>query len=169
VKLSAQEEYGLRCLVQLARRSRGESATIPEIAETEGVSPHNVAKYLSILRRAGFVDSERGQHGGYTLARPASDICVADVVAALGGPLYDTSFCDHFTGTGDACQHTAIDCSIRDVWMRVQGAVDTVLRETTLQDLLRAAEQHELAHGDNPSGETKRPAETSAFLQVEGS
>ena len=49
------------------------------------------------------------------------------------------------------------------------GAVDTVLRETTLQDLLRAAEQHELAHGDNPSGETKRPAETSALLQVEGS
>ena len=164
MKLTAQEEYGLRCLVRLARRSDGQSATIPEIAEAEGVSPHNVAKYLSILRRSGFIDSERGQHGGYTLARPAAQISVADVVAALGGPLYDTSFCDHFTGTDDACQHTAIDCSIRGVWMRVQGAVDAVLRQTTLQDLLRAAEQHERSHADPPTIVT-----TSGLLQVEGS
>jgi len=164
VKLTAQEEYGLRCLVRLARRSDGQSATIQEIAEAEGVSPHNVAKYLSILRRSGFIDSERGQHGGYTLARPAAQISVADVVAALGGPLYDTSFCDHFTGTDDACQHTAIDCSIRGVWMRVQGAVDAVLRQTTLQDLPRAAEQHERSHADPPTIVT-----TSGLLQVEGS
>ena len=164
MKLSAQEEYGLRCLVQLAHRTREQSTTIPEIAETEGVSPHNVAKYLAILRRAGFVDSERGQHGGYTLARPASEIGVADVVAALGGPLYDTSFCDHFTGTDDVCQHTAVDCSIRGVWMRVQGAVDAVLRQTTLQDLLQAAQQHDLAHA--PEGQSI-PTSTP-LLQVDG-
>ncbi|MBT3341614.1 MAG: Rrf2 family transcriptional regulator [Gemmatimonadetes bacterium] len=169
MKLTAQEEYGLRCLVRLARRARGQtpgnqSTTIPEIAEAEGVSPHNVAKYLSVLRKAGFIDSERGQHGGYTLARPATEISVADVVATLGGPLFDTSFCDHYSGTDDACQHTAIDCSIRGVWMRVQGAVDTVLRQTTLQDLLQTAEQHERAHGDSPVGLV-----SSELLQVEGS
>ena len=136
--------------------------TIPEIAQIEGVSPHNVAKYLSVLRRAGFVDSERGQHGGYTLARPAREISVADVVAALGGPLYDPSFCDHFTGTDDACQHTAIDCSIRGVWMRVQGAVDTVLRQTTLQDLLQAAAQHDQTYRSEPTV-------SSDLLQVEPS
>ena len=164
MKLSAQEEYGLRCLVQLAHRTRKQSTTIPEIAETEGVSPHNVAKYLAILRRAGFVDSERGQHGGYTLARPASEISVADVVAALGGPLYDTSFCDHFTGTSDSCQHTAVDCSIRGVWIRVQDAVDAVLHQTTLQDLLQAAQQHDLAHV--PMGPSI--AISTPLLQVDG-
>ena len=162
MKLSAQEEYGLRCLVQLARLESGQSATIPQIADAEGVSPHNVAKYLAILRRAGIVDSERGQHGGYTLAQPPNQICVADVVSALGGPLYDPSFCDHFTGSGDACQHTAVDCSIRGVWMRVQGAVDAVLRQTTLQDLLQAAEQHERAHGDSTGA-----AVSSPLVQVE--
>ena len=60
MKLSAQEEYGLRCLLQVARQPAGRSVTIPEIAEAEGVSPHNVAKYLSTLRRSGIVASERG-------------------------------------------------------------------------------------------------------------
>ncbi len=175
MKLSAQEEYGLRCLVQLAHRSHEQSTTIPEIAKAEGVSPHNVAKYLAILRRAGFVDSERGQHGGYTLARPATEISVADVVAALGGPLYDTSFCNHFTGTGDSCQHTAVDCSIRGVWMRVQGAVDAVLRQTTLHDLLQAAQHHELAHAPETQDAGTHATDARPFLasttllQVDGS
>ncbi|MEE2657157.1 MAG: Rrf2 family transcriptional regulator [Candidatus Latescibacterota bacterium] len=136
MKLSAQEEYGLRCLLQLARRGFGASVTIPEVADAEGVSPHNVAKYLGILRRAGFVDSERGQHGGYSLARPASEITLGEVTAALGGRLYDPSFCDHFSGQGDTCQHSSVECSIRGLWSQVQGAVDEVLGRTNLQDLL---------------------------------
>lgn len=150
MKLSPQEEYGLRCLLQVARRPAGQSVTIPEIAQAEGVSAHNVAKYLGTLRRDGIIDSERGQHGGYTLARPAAQIRVADVVAALGAPLYDPSFCDHFTGAGDACQHTAVDCSIRGLWIRVQRAVDDVLSRTTLQDLLDAADAVDSGHTDQP-------------------
>ena len=87
MKLSAQEEYGLRCLLQVARRFPGGSATIPEIAEAEGLSPHNAARYLATLRRSGLVDSERGQRGGYSLARPPSLITVAEAVASLGRPL----------------------------------------------------------------------------------
>ncbi len=157
MKLSAQEEYGLRCLLQVARRAPGGSATIPEIAEAEGLSPHNVARYLATLRRSGLVDSERGQHGGYSLARPASQIAVAEVVAALGGPLYDPTFCDHFTGAEESCCHTPVDCSIRGLWMRVQEAVDGVLSRTSLQDLLDAA------HGV----EASRAEEPGALLQVE--
>lgn len=157
MKLSAQEEYGLRCLLRVARRPHGESVTIPEIADAEGVSPHNVAKYLGTLRRVGIVASERGQHGGYTLARPPSRIIVAEAVAALGGPLYDGSFCDHFTGAEETCQHTAVDCSIRGLWMQVQRAVDDVLARTTLQDLLDAAF----------SVEAGRAGEATPLLQVE--
>ena len=140
MKLSTQEEYGLRCVLQVARRPCGDSVTISEIAKAEGVSAHNVARYLGTLRRCGIVVSERGQHGGYTLARPAADVVVSEVLAALGGSLYDPSFCDHFTGAVDTCQHTPVDCSIRRLWMRVQHVVDDVLSRTTLQDLLDASE-----------------------------
>lgn len=157
MKLSAQEEYGLRCLLQVARRFPGGSATIPEIAGAEGLSPHNAARYLATLRRSGLVVSERGQHGGYSLSRPASQIAVAEVVAALGGPLYDPTFCDHHTGAEETCSHTAVDCSIRGLWIRVQEAVDGVLSRTTLQDLLDTTRSLEASHS----------GESGALLQVE--
>jgi Rrf2 family protein len=159
VKLSAQEEYGLRCLLQVARQPHGESVTIPEIAEAEGVSTHNVARYLGTLRKCGIVDSERGQHGGYSLAREPSSIVVAEVLSALGGPLYDPSFCNHFTGAGDTCQHTAVDCSIRGLWVQVQNAVDAVLSRTTIEQLLDAADNMDGMHAPPPP----------ALLQVETS
>jgi Rrf2 family protein len=158
VKLSAQEEYGLRCLLQVAQAPPGQSVTIPEIADAEGVSPHNVARYLGTLRKCGIVDSERGQHGGYTLARGPSTVLVSEVISALGGPLYDPSFCNHFTGASDTCQHTAVDCSIRGLWMQVQSAVDDVLSHTTLQNLLVA--------DDDMTGMHVAPS-APALLQVE--
>lgn len=161
MKLSAQEEYGVRCLLQVARH--GQSVTIPEIAEAEGVSPHNVARYLGALRKGGIVDSVRGQHGGYTLARRPAEIRLSDVLSALGGPLYDTSFCEHFTGAGDTCQHTAVDCSIRGLWVQVQDAVDDVLSRTSLQNLLDAGDNMHAAH---TSGTTSA---AGTLLQVEPS
>ena len=69
MKLNSSEEYGLRCLLQLARQTPG-SLTIPEISQAEGITHHNVAKLLRILRQGGFVASARGQQGGYALAKP---------------------------------------------------------------------------------------------------
>ena len=100
MKLSSQEEYGLRCLLQLARQTPGESLSIPEISRTEDISHHNVAKLLRILRQGGLVDSARGQHGGYTLAKPPNQIPIADAIKVLGCRLFDDSFCDHFSGDG---------------------------------------------------------------------
>jgi Rrf2 family protein len=137
MKLSAQEEYGLRCLLQLARQELGASLTIEEISQAEGISYANVAKLLRILRQGGFVDSVRGQHGGYALARPAGQIAVAEVLALLGGPLFDSSFCEHYVGSEENCTHSLTSCSVRALWSRVQRAVDEVLKQTTLQDLIR--------------------------------
>ena len=143
MKLSSQEEYGLRCLLQLARQAPGESLAIPEISQAEGISHHNVAKLLRILRQGGLVESARGQHGGYTLARPSKQIAVADAVHVLGGRLFDDSFCNHFAGDGDNCTHSLAACSVRALWGQVQQAVDQVLAKTTLDDLLRQG--HDLA------------------------
>ncbi len=146
MKLSSQEEYGLRCLLQLARQTPGESLSIPEISQAEDISHHNVAKLLRILRQGGLVDSARGQHGGYTLAKPPNQIPIADAIKVLGGRLFDDSFCDHFSGDGDNCTHSLAACSVRALWEQVQQAVDQVLAKTTLDDLLRQG--HALARED---------------------
>jgi Rrf2 family protein len=135
VKLSSQEEYGLRCLLQLARAGEATSLTISEMSEREGISAPNVAKIMRILRRAGLVKSTRGKAGGYTLARPASEVRALDVLSALGGRLFDTEFCDRHAGVERHCLNTR-DCSIRPVLRGLQHAVDHVLGELTLASLL---------------------------------
>ena len=140
MKLSAQEEYGLRCLLRVARAGDGESVTIPAIAEAEALSMPYVGKLMSILRQNEFVVSVRGQAGGYVLARPPEKISLSEVVAALGGRLFEPEFCDEFTGLEQICTHS-VDCSIRSVWRSVQQAVDRVLEGITVRDLLRRESQ----------------------------
>lgn len=135
MKLSAQEEYGLRCLLTLARAEAGASLTIPQIAEAEHISGPNVAKLLRALKRGGYVIALRGQAGGYTLARNSGEINVGEVLACLGGRIYDAGFCGRHSSTTRGCGHNS-DCSVRSVWRLVQRAVDDVLSRLTLADLL---------------------------------
>ena len=93
MKLSSHEEYGLRCLLQVARHGATGSATIPEISHREGISPAYVGKLMRILRQGGFVTSARGKTGGYTLALPPEHIRVGDALAVLGGRIYGDDFC----------------------------------------------------------------------------
>jgi|CXWL01.1.fsa_nt_gi Rrf2 family protein len=149
MKLSAQEEYGLRCLLTLARAEPGSSQTIPQIAESERISGPNVAKLLRVLKRGGFVVALRGQSGGYALSRPAGQINVGDALACLGGRIFDAGFCGRHSSATRGCGHNS-DCSVRSVWKLVQRAVDDVLSRLTLADLL--VEEHGVA----PSERTKR-------------
>jgi Rrf2 family protein len=143
LKFSAQEEYGLRCLLQIARLGEGGSMTIPEISKVEGLSSTHVAKLMMILRKEGFINSTRGHSGGYVLARPANEIAVGDVMAALGGKLYDDEFCNRHAGQFSICTH-AVDCSVRSLWQVIQAAVDGVVGKLTLADMLQRAEPTEL-------------------------
>jgi Rrf2 family protein len=135
MKLSAQEEYGLRCLLHLARCRDGESMTIPEISKAEGLSVPNVAKLMRLLRMGGMVRSVRGQAGGYTLSRPANQIQVSNVMELLGGQFFGPKFCDRHAGRQEVCTHFT-DCSLRSLWNTVQLVLQEVLGKTTLQDLL---------------------------------
>ena len=83
MKITAQEEYGLRCLLRLARTGVGQPLTIPEIAAAEKLSVPHVAKLLSVLRQAGWIESVRGRTGGYYLARSPADIHLGAVMLAL--------------------------------------------------------------------------------------
>ncbi|HXA52494.1 MAG TPA: Rrf2 family transcriptional regulator [Candidatus Acidoferrum sp.] len=139
MKLSANEEYGMRCLVRIGYAGEGGSVTIPEMSHAEGFSPAYAAKILRVLRKAGFVKAARGKEGGYTLARPAGDIVIADVLDVLGGRLFESSFCDSHSGQNAICTRS-VDCSVRSLWRAVQVAVDQVLRKATLRDLLQNEE-----------------------------
>lgn len=141
MRLSAQEEYGLRCLVQVARRSPGPDAAptpIRDVAAAEGLSVEYAAKLLRVLRQADLLLSARGAAGGYVLARDAASIPVADVLAALDGPLWDDDGCAGHPGQLDACVHTGA-CTINGLWVKLGAAIDAVLRQFTLADLLEPA------------------------------
>ena len=135
MKLSSQEEYGLRCLLQIGRQGDRASLTIAELSQREGISAPNVAKIMRVLRRAGFVKSTRGQSGGYALARPVEEISVGEALAALGGRFFDATFCDRHSGGAALCMNDS-DCSIRPVLRQLQGVVDQVLGQLTLKSLL---------------------------------
>jgi Rrf2 family protein len=134
MKFSAQEEYGLRCLLAIARSSCG-SATIPEISRQESLSESHVAKLLMILRKEGFVDSTRGHSGGYSLSKPAEQLMVGDVLSALGGRLYDDEYCGKHGGLADECVH-GTGCALSNLWNSVQEAVDNVIYRVSLKNLI---------------------------------
>jgi Rrf2 family iron-sulfur cluster assembly transcriptional regulator len=141
MKLSANEEYGVRCLVRLGYAGfQGQALTIPEISLAEGVSAAYAAKILRVLRKGGFVKAARGKEGGYALARPAAEIVIGDVVNLLGGKLFESDFCDSHTGQVAICTRS-VDCSVRSLWRAVQVAVDQVLSKATLRDLLQNEEE----------------------------
>src|SRR2546428_8265721 len=97
MRLSAQEEYGLRCLLQVAREPEG-GLTTPQLAEREGLGAAHVHKLMRLLRRGGLVKSVRGRNGGYQPRRSADQITVRSGLSALGGNLYSTYFCGQHQG-----------------------------------------------------------------------
>jgi Rrf2 family protein len=141
MKITAAEEYGLRCLLQIAREP-ARFSTIEEIASREGLTPTYTAKLLRIMRKAGLVTAIRGRKGGFRLGQPADQITVGTVLGVLGGQLYQPDFCKLHTGHRRVCVHNA-DCSIRSLWMAVSALVQEAMQKVTLEDL-RCAEEEEM-------------------------
>ncbi|MBR9922600.1 MAG: Rrf2 family transcriptional regulator [Bacteroidetes bacterium] len=136
MKISAQDEYGLRIILRIARAEDPEEGlTIAQLAELEGLSHPYVAKITRVLRIAELLDSTKGRKGGYVLAKPAKEIKVAEVLRSLGGKLFDAEFCASYSGQGKICTNS-LDCSVRSLWQMVQGCVDKLLDSVTLDDLI---------------------------------
>ncbi len=134
MRITAIEEYGLRCLLALARQGEGEQLSITEIAEKEGLSVPYASKLLSILRKAGIVTAVRGRTGGFTIARPADQISLFEILTTLGGPLIDPKHCQKHSGLLEECIHLN-DCSVQDVLGGLTGYIQDFLNDTSLQDL----------------------------------
>jgi Rrf2 family protein len=134
MKISAQEEYGLRCLLQLAGLRENESLTLPQIAEREGISVANAGKLLWLLNKAGFVQATRGTKGGYSLARIASEIRLNEVIKVLDADVLN-KHCESYTGILDSCVHKG-DCGIRPVIVGLHEIVENALSQITLAQLI---------------------------------
>ena len=135
MKITALEEYGLRCLVQLARAPQGQVVSVKEIAAKEGLSSAYAEKLLRLLSRAGLVHSVRGIKGGYMMNRPASNTTLGEVVRALGTVESTKHICQQFTGQQDVCIHFN-DCGLRSVWSGLTSSIQSFLDQTTLESLL---------------------------------
>ena len=135
MKISAQEEYGLRCLLRLAAHASDGVITVPEIAALEGLSAAYVEKLLRALSRAGLARSVRGTKGGYLLGRPADHIKLGEVLRALGGMPQVQLIYTRFTGDRAACVHYD-NCGIRSVWSTAIHRMEQMLDQTRVSDLV---------------------------------
>ena len=140
MKITAQEEYGLRILLRIAGCKDEEGMSIPQLSEAEGLSSHYVAKLTRLLRMEGFINSTPGYKGGYILSKPAKKIVINKVLKALGGALFDKEFCGLHSGTLKLCTNS-VDCSTRSLWQMVQYRVDQLLDQVTLYDLVSSEKE----------------------------
>jgi Rrf2 family protein len=134
VRITTQAEYGLICVLHLARRVADGPVTGRDIASTERLPGDYVEQIMLKLRRAGIVKSTRGAHGGYQLARAAEEITVRDVVAASEHSTFEVHCTTHPVEEERCASSHA--CSIRPVWMLLQRRIDDVLESVRLSDLL---------------------------------
>jgi Rrf2 family transcriptional regulator, cysteine metabolism repressor len=152
---STKAEYGVRVMVALARRADATNGSLPtedtgldpvvplaEIAERDGLPLAYLEHLVARLRKAGLVDSRRGSRGGYLLARPASEITMAEVVEALEGSIAPIE-CISLGADGSVKCSRESDpghvCPTKLLWSRVRGSIVSTLRETTLADLVASA------------------------------
>lgn len=139
VKITAQEEYGLRCILQLAREQgnleQGGAMLVRDIAEREGLSVAYVEKILWTLSRRGIVESVRGPKGGYRLTRSCEEISIGEVMRVLGGMPSQEEICSQFTGNQETCVHHD-GCGLRPVWVSITDFVHSVFDKIPITTLL---------------------------------
>ena len=134
MRITTWAEYGIICALHLAKRSADGPVTGREIAAVERLPADYVEQILLRLRRAGIIRSTRGSHGGYSLARPAIEVSVRDVIAASELSTFDLHCVSHPVGA-DRCSDSG-NCSIRPVWVLLQQKIDEVLESVNLEDLM---------------------------------
>jgi Rrf2 family cysteine metabolism transcriptional repressor len=131
--ISTKAQYGLRALIEIAAAEGGPLA-LKNVAEKQEISQHYLEQIAAGLRRAGFIRSVRGAHGGYRLARPPEAISALEVVQAMEGSLAPVMCVDD----PSSCGHVGV-CATEGLWRRVDNAVRSVLSSTSLADLIAEA------------------------------
>lgn len=130
LELTRGSEYALRAVLYLAEQAPGEICALHAVAGAKDVPQSFLAKVFQNLVHADLVVSHRGARGGFSLARPADEITMADVIEAIDGPV-SLNPC---IASPAYCVSSAV-CPVHDVWCRAQGAMMDVLATATFADL----------------------------------
>jgi Rrf2 family protein len=130
MRMSAKAEYAVRAMVELAAVDEGVLVKTDELAQRQGIPPQFLVDILSVLRTDRLVRSHRGREGGYELARPASEISIADVLRSIDGPLASV----HDIGLVDL-PYSGATAALTDVWRALRASMRSVLEETSLADV----------------------------------
>lgn len=136
---STKAEYGVRVMVELARRAGEEPIPLAEIAERGGLPLAYLEHLVARLRKAGLVDSRRGSRGGYLLARSATEITMAEVVEALEGSIAPIECISEGSDGSIVCSRETQPghvCPTKLLWTRVRFSIVRTLQEMTLADLV---------------------------------
>jgi len=131
VRVSAKTDYALRAALELAAAPDDKPVKGERIATAQAIPPRFLENILMQLRHAGLVDSRRGAEGGYRLARPATEVTLADVIRAIDGPLAGVSGV-----RPEALGFNGVAEPMRDVWIAVRASLRGVLEQVTLADVV---------------------------------
>ncbi|ABL06056.1 RrF2 family transcriptional regulator [Mycobacterium ulcerans] len=134
MRMSAKAEYAVRAMVQLATTDSGTVIKTEDLAQAQGIPPQFLVDILTNLRTDRLVRSHRGRDGGYELARPGTDISIADVLRCIDGPLASV----RDIGLGDL-PYSGPTTALTDVWRALRASMRSVLEETTLADVATGA------------------------------
>ncbi len=128
--VSTKAQYGMRALIEVALGG-DRPTSLKVVAVRQDISHLYLEQIFAVLRRAGYVNSVRGAHGGYTIARPLDDITALEIVELLEGSVAPVLCLDEDAG----CERTG-NCAAEPLWRRVDDAVRRVLGGTSLADLV---------------------------------
>ena len=142
---TTKAEYGVRLLVELGRHGTGARVSLKAIAEAEGLPLAYLERIVALLKKSGLVESTRGAHGGYRLARAPESVTMDEVVLSLEGAVAPMScFVDDTEEGRVLCSHVGDSghgCATKLLWTRVQGGVIKALAQTTLAELIAFSER----------------------------
>lgn len=141
MRITSLEDYGLRCIISLAKRFGQGPATVREVSRQENVTAHYVEQIMLRLRRADLVRSVRGMRGGYVLARDPSTITVAQVMRALHRAGFEM-VCHKYESGSARCTHI-LGCGVRPLWAKVAQSIERIYQETNIAHLLAEEEEVE--------------------------
>lgn len=134
MRVSSRAHYGLRMMTEFAKAYGSGALSIAEVARVEQLPLAYLEQLAAQLRRGGLVESTRGAHGGYSVARPPEQISVLEVVTVLEGEVAPVECVAHGYVTG-SCQREG-ECASRGLWLRLKRSIDAVLSQTTLAELV---------------------------------
>jgi Rrf2 family protein len=149
MRVSAKSDYALRALIEMATRADGRAVSAEELGRLQDIPHGFLQAILADLRRAGVVMSQRGQSGGWRMARAAEEISVADVIRAVDGPLVSV-----YGLRPEAVSYNELAQGLQQVWIAARRSLRDVFEQVSIQ---------QLAEGKLPKAVTSRTADEDAW------